>query len=238
MKDEKAGQVRSLFAQIAPRYDLLNAVLSVNLHRRWRPFAVRKAALRPGDWAVDVATGTGDFAWELLRAVGPRGRVVGVDFCAPMVVLGRRKARQRGVEGKIRFVLGQAEDLPFAEDTFDCATLGFALRNVSSVERTLAEMARVVKPGGRVVNLELTRPPGRWWGWMYRWYLHRFVPLIGGLLSGKPEAYAYLSQSIQNFLSPEQVAEQMEAVGLEHIHIYPLAGGVATLHLGVKRGGG
>lgn len=231
--EAEAAYVRRMFGEIAPTYDLLNSLLSANLHKRWRAVAVRRAGLKPGDRVLDVATGTGELALALARTVGPAGPVVGVDFCAPMLALGRRKAARRKI-AEIRFLLGAAEALPFPDDTFQGAFMGFALRNVADVVRTLQEMARVVRPGGRVVNLELTRPHHPWLRWLYDVYSWHGMPWLGGILSGRREAYTYLPRSIRNFLSVEEVKDLMQEVGLGSIQIYPLAGGIATVHVGVK----
>jgi demethylmenaquinone methyltransferase/2-methoxy-6-polyprenyl-1,4-benzoquinol methylase len=225
-----------MFGEIAPTYDLLNSLLSVNLHKRWRSVAVRRAGFGPGDGVLDVATGTGDLALVLARTVGPSGQVVGVDFCEPMLAVGRAKiARKR--PGRVVLLSGSAEALPFPDQTFDGATMGFALRNVTDVARTLREMARVVRPGGRVVNLELTRPRHPWLRWFYDFYSGHGMPFVGGIISGRREAYTYLPYSIRNFLPVERVKEIMQAAGLDPVWVYPLAGGIATIHVGVKCGG-
>lgn len=221
-----------MFAQIAPTYDLLNTLLSANQHKRWRPAAVAAAELRPGALVLDLASGTGDLAVCAARASAPGGRVVGVDFCEPMLRLGLAKARRRGVP--VAFCAGSADDLPFADGTFDAALMGFALRNVPSVSKCLTEMARVVRSGGWVVNLELTRPTRRWLQPAYRWYQDRLMPLVGGLISGRREAYAYLPRSIQEFPDPAAVANEFRAAGLEEVSWQPLSGGLATVHRGRK----
>lgn len=235
--EARGAYVRRMFGEIAPTYDLLNSLLSVNLHKRWRAVAVRRAGLKPGDWVLDVATGTGELALALARMVGPAGPVVGVDFCAPMLALGRRKAARRKLSG-VRFLLGAAEALPFPDHTFDGAFMGFALRNVTDVVRTLQEMVRVVCPEGRVVNLELTQPHHPWLRWLYDFYSWHGLPWLGGILSGRREAYTYLPRSIRNFLSVEEVKDLMREVGLDSIQVYPLMGGIATVHVGVKGGEG
>jgi len=236
-ESSRQADVRRMFEAIAPTYDLLNSLLSANVHKRWRPAAVRWAGFQPGDRVLDVATGTGELALVLARTVGPAGQVVGVDFCAPMLALGRRKAAHRKRLG-IRFLLGAAEALPFPDGTFDGATMGFALRNVTDVLRTLQEMARVVRPGGRVVNLELTRPHHPWLRWLYDFYSRHGLPWVGRVLSRHREAYTYLPHSIRNFLSVEEVKDLMREVGLDSIQVYPLTGGIATVHVGVKGGKG
>jgi demethylmenaquinone methyltransferase/2-methoxy-6-polyprenyl-1,4-benzoquinol methylase len=237
--DEKARAIRRMFARIAHRYDLLNTILSANQHHLWRRKAVEWARLRTGDWALDVATGTADFALALARRVGPQGRVVGVDFCEPILARGRAKVARSRYRRTVHLGLAAAEALPFADDTFAAATIGFALRNVTSVEQTLREMSRVVRPNGRVVTLELTPPDPGWFRRLYEWYARVVIPRLGGWLSGQPEAYAYLPQSIATFMSPEALAELMRTCGLVEVSIHRLSGGVATVHVGVKpvRGG-
>ena len=230
---EKAQAIRRMFALIAHRYDLLNTILSANQHRYWRRAAVRLASPPPGGRALDVATGSGEFALELAKGMDFQGKVVGIDFCGPILERGREKVERRGVPGVI-FVLAAAEALPFPGDTFDIATIGFALRNVVSVEQTLREMQRVVRPGGKVVSLELTRPEKGLWQRFHDWYTRQVVPWVGGMLSGQRPAYVYLRESIATFMSPKELARRMEECGLTQVTIHRFTGGVATLHIGVK----
>ena len=177
---EKAAYVREMFDAIAPRYDLLNSLLSAGIHRGWRRFATRCAALEAGDSALDVCTGTGDWAAELKKRVGARGRVVGADFSLPMLRHGDRRFAQAGVAR----AQGDAARLPFASDTFDAATVAFGIRNVAEIERAFAEMARVVQPGGRVVCLEFAEPhPGPFRA-LYEWYARWVMPRSAGRSAG------------------------------------------------------
>jgi demethylmenaquinone methyltransferase/2-methoxy-6-polyprenyl-1,4-benzoquinol methylase len=230
----KEEYVEGLFASIAPRYDLLNSILSFNRHKYWRAFAVRQCALWPGDRAVDVCAGTMDFAIELSKVVGPSGRVVGVDFCRPMLEVGRTKLEKRRI-GNISFMEGNAERLPFESDSFRAATIGFALRNVASVENTLAEMTRVVEPGGRVVSLELLTPTGPVFKRIYRLYSCRVLPFIAGAINGRRAPYEYLPASIMRFCSREELAKIMQKVGLADVKVYDLTGGIAAVHVGIKQ---
>lgn len=233
MTHEKERYIKEMFQQIAPTYDLLNSLLSLNIHKLWRPIAVRCAGLRPGDRVLDLATGTADLALLLARAVGPEGLVVGADFCAPMLRLGQRKV-SREAAGVIRFALGSADHLPFADDTFDAATMGFALRNVPDRLHCLAEMRRVVRPGGRVVNLDLTSPRQPAVRGVYRFYQDRLMPAVGGLISGRREAYRYLPKSIQGFPPAEEIAAEFRRAGLEEVSWQSLTCGLATVHHGRK----
>lgn len=234
MHGSKEAAVREMFAQIAPTYDLLNALLSFNVHVRWRRAAVEAARLSPGARVLDLATGTGDVALLAAEQVGAEGLVIGVDNCLPMLQAGVRKLARRSGTG-IRMVVGRADSLPFADGVFDAALMAFALRNVPDPAGCLREMARVVRRGGWVVNLELTRPRHALLALVYRWYQDRLMPLIGGLLSGRREAYTYLPRSIQEFSPPQEVARWFEQAGLEEVSWQSLTGGLATLHRGRRR---
>lgn len=233
MGQPKEAFIKDMFAQIAPTYDRLNSILSLNVHRLWRPVAVRAAAPPPGGVVLDLATGTADLALLLAAAVGPGGLVVGTDFCEPMLRLGQAKVRRRG--GPVRLAVGAADELPFAAETFDAVTMAFALRNVPDAGHCLREMARVTRPGGWVVNLELTRPRPRLLREFYRIYQDSLMPSIGGWLSGRREAYSYLPRSIQQFPPPEAVAELFRGAGLEEVSWQSLTFGLATVHRGRKR---
>ncbi|MBV9851050.1 MAG: bifunctional demethylmenaquinone methyltransferase/2-methoxy-6-polyprenyl-1,4-benzoquinol methylase UbiE [Armatimonadetes bacterium] len=227
---ERAAYVREMFDAIAPRYDLLNSLLSAGIHRGWRRFATRCAALQPGDSVLDVCTGTGDWAAELRKTVGPRGRVVGVDFSLPMLRHGDRRFRAAGV-GRAQ---GDAAWLPFASDTFDAATVAFGIRNVAEMGTALAEMARVVRPGGRVVCLEFAEPhPGLFKG-LYVLYSRWVMPAVGGAISGRREAYAYLPASVARFASRARLAETLQDVGLADVRWVDLTFGMVCVHVGVK----
>jgi demethylmenaquinone methyltransferase/2-methoxy-6-polyprenyl-1,4-benzoquinol methylase len=230
----KEDFIRGLFASIAPRYDLLNSILSFNRHKSWRAFAVRQCGLSPGDAAIDVGAGTLDFAIELSKAVGESGRVVAVDFCRPMFEIGLPKLRKRGI-ANISLVEGNAECLPLPSNSFRAATIGFVLRNVQSVERTIAEMTRVVQPGGKVVCLELAKPRGRLFGPVHSAYFYRILPFIGGIVNRRREPYEYLPASLKDFCSREELTGIMEKEGLGDIRVYDLTGGVVAVHVGTKR---
>ncbi len=233
--DEKPRRVRAMFARIAPRYDLLNTLLSAGTHKWWRRTALRACRLRPGMTALDVGAGTGDMAIGMARQVGPQGRVIGVDFCEPMLARGQAKLRARGLEGSVLLTGGDAQSLPLRDTSVDAAVMAFVLRNVADVELALCEMARVVRPGGTVVVLELGRPRGVLLRAVYETYFHRILPRVAALLSHK-DAYTYLPDSVAAFHSPEEVAAMMARAGLEEVRFRLLMGGVATLHVGVAGG--
>lgn len=229
---DKATYVRDMFAGIAGRYDLLNNLLSLNLHRRWRRYAVRLAKLRRGDTALDVCTGTGDFALDLYRVVGAEGTVSGSDFCAPMLKIGKDKT-DAASQNRIGMTLGDAMHLPYASERFDAVTVGFGIRNVADTRQAFAEMARVAKPGGRVICLEANQATHWFWKPLVSFYQNQVVPRLGALLS-KRSAYTYLPKSIEAFHSRETLCEMMREVGLTEVRFYDLNHGSVVVHIGVK----
>jgi demethylmenaquinone methyltransferase/2-methoxy-6-polyprenyl-1,4-benzoquinol methylase len=213
-----------MFDRIAGLYDLMNSVMTAGLHHRWRARAADLAGVRPGDRVLDVATGTGDLAFELARRVGPRGEVVGSDFSEGMLEIARRKAP---AGSPVRFEHGNALELPYADGEFAAATVGFGARNFSDLPRGLAEMARVVRPGGRVVVLEITTPTKPPLSTFFRLWFDRIVPLMG-----RDEAYTYLPNSVRRFPGPEALAATMAAAGLRDIRWILTAGGIIAIHAG------
>jgi demethylmenaquinone methyltransferase / 2-methoxy-6-polyprenyl-1,4-benzoquinol methylase len=223
-----------MFDRIAGRYDLLNSVMTAGLHHRWRQRAADRAELRVGETALDVCCGTGDLALELARRVAPGGHVVGCDFSEPMLDLAREKAAQGGAGG-VRFEWADALRLPYDDGRFDAATVGFGARNLSDLDAGLAEMRRVLRPGGRLVILEITRPLRPPLSTFYSLWFDRAVPLLGAL-AGDREAYSYLPESVRSFPDPRRLAERLDATGLERIRWTVLAGGIIAIHSGVARG--
>jgi demethylmenaquinone methyltransferase / 2-methoxy-6-polyprenyl-1,4-benzoquinol methylase len=220
------GQVRAMFDRISGLYDVMNSVMTAGLHHRWRSRAADLAEVRPGDRVLDVATGTGDLALELARRVGPEGEVVGSDFSEGMLERARRKAT--GV-ANVRFEHGNALSLPYGDGEFAAATVGFGARNFSDLPRGLAEMARVVRPGGRVVVLEITTPTKPPLSTFFRVWFDRVVPLLG-----RDEAYTYLPNSVKRFPGPEALAAEMARAGLRDIRWILTAGGIIALHVGTR----
>jgi demethylmenaquinone methyltransferase / 2-methoxy-6-polyprenyl-1,4-benzoquinol methylase len=222
------GQVRAMFDRIARGYDLMNGVMTAGLHHRWRARAVQLAALRPGDRALDVATGTGDLAVALLRAVAPGGAVVACGFSQAMLALARAKAPA------VRFELADALDLPYRDGEFDAATVGFGARNFADLERGIGEMARVTRPGGRVVILEITQPTREPLASFYRLWFDRLVPALGAV-AGNAAAYSYLPSSVRRFPGPAELAASMQRAGLDRIRYVLTAGGIIAIHVGTAR---
>ena len=229
----KATEVQQMFTAIACKYDLLNSLLSFRRDRAWRRFAVSKCSLRPGGLALDVATGTGEMA-RLLAQRYSESNIVGVDFSSDMLNRARDKIATLSDGDRIQLVEGDALALPFSDNTFDCATIGFALRNVTDIAAAFREMARVVKPGGKVVSLELTRPSSRLVRAVHRFYMFQIITRIGGLISGNRGAYVYLPDSILEFPPPEEVKRIMEKAVLDKVETYRLTLGAATVHVGTK----
>jgi demethylmenaquinone methyltransferase/2-methoxy-6-polyprenyl-1,4-benzoquinol methylase len=224
------AQVRAMFDRIAGLYDRMNSVMTAGLHHHWRRRAADLAALAPGQRALDVATGTGDLAFELARRVGPSGSVVGSDFAERMLDLAREKASAAGVRN-VRFEPANALALPYEDGSFDAATVGFGARNFSDLDGGLREMARVVRPGGRVVVLEITTPQRPPLSSFFELWFDRIVPALGRL-AGDPEAYSYLPNSVRRFPGPEDLAAAMWRLGLREIHYVLTAGGIIALHVG------
>jgi demethylmenaquinone methyltransferase / 2-methoxy-6-polyprenyl-1,4-benzoquinol methylase len=220
-------QVRAMFDRIAGVYDRMNRVMTAGLDARWRARAADLAALGAGGRALDVACGTGDLSIELASRVGERGEVVGCDFSERMLELARHKAPP------VRFEQANALDLPYADAEFDAATVGFGARNFADLDRGLSEMARVVRPGGRVVVLEITTPQRPPLSWFYRVWFDRIVPVLGRL-TGQADAYSYLPSSVRRFPAPEQLAALMAGVGLGRIRWVLTGGGIIAIHVGER----
>ena len=229
----KQRYVAALFARIARRYDLMNTLMTGGMHHRWKRCAAQLAAQGLQGAALDVATGTGDLALALARRPGVN-HAVGVDLLPEMLTLARLKSCKTEIGDHVSLIAGDALCLPFSDNTFACATAGFSLRNVTDLPLSLAEMARVVRPGGRVTTLELTPlGPGVKSG-VLRWYFHRLVPLIGQVVAGDRAAYTYLPQSVDYFLEAGRLADLFRQAGLVDVGYISLGFGAVAVHYGVK----
>jgi demethylmenaquinone methyltransferase/2-methoxy-6-polyprenyl-1,4-benzoquinol methylase len=223
-------QVRAMFDRIAGVYDRMNTVMTAGLHHQWRRRAADLAALEPGARVLDVATGTGDLAIELASRVGPTGEVIAVDFSEQMLALARAKAGGSPID----FQVANALALPFEADEFEAATVGFGARNFSDLPRGLAEMARVVRPGGRVVVLEITTPRRAPLSTFFDLWFDRAVPAFGRV-AGDPDAYSYLPSSVKRFPGPDELASELWQCGLSDVRYVLTAGGIIAIHVGTVR---
>jgi demethylmenaquinone methyltransferase / 2-methoxy-6-polyprenyl-1,4-benzoquinol methylase len=229
--EEFATQVRGMFDRIAGVYDAMNSAMTVGLHHQWRQRAVDRAEVGPGSDALDVCCGTGDLALELRRRIGPDGRVVGCDFSEPMLELARRKSGEEGLP--VEFGWADALDLPYGDASFDAATVGFGARNLADLDKGIAEIARVLRPGGRLVILEITRPQREPLASFYSLWFDRLVPVFGNF-AGDAGAYSYLPDSVRTFPEPRELAAKMDAAGFAEIRWLLLAGGIIAIHSGTK----
>jgi demethylmenaquinone methyltransferase / 2-methoxy-6-polyprenyl-1,4-benzoquinol methylase len=230
--ENKKVYVEQMFTAIAPTYDFLNRLLSFGRDERWRRQAAQYCQVNTG-LVLDVATGTGKMASILSKSPGVQ-KVVGLDFTSAMLIRAKAMLAKQQRNNKIDLIQGDAQYLPFPDSTFDCVTITFALRNVTDITKTFAEMTRVVRPGGRVIFLEMTRPSQGLFQRLYYFYLQHITPLLGSLISRKREAYKYLPDSIMIFPTPQEIKAIMEKVGLKGVVIQSLMGGAATIQMGTR----
>jgi demethylmenaquinone methyltransferase/2-methoxy-6-polyprenyl-1,4-benzoquinol methylase len=233
--DKREVRIRRMFGAIAPSYDLLNHLLSLNIDKYWR-WRTTRVVPPAGDGPIlDLCTGTGDLALAYHRAGRGRVPIVGADFCHEMLILAREKTHRRQAAAKVRYLEADAQRLPFPDDSFQITTVAFGLRNVTDTDRGLAEMVRVTRPGGRVAILEFSRPRGRVFGRLYRFYFRTVLPLVGQTISrSKDNAYCYLPASVLEFPDGEALAERLRRQGLRDVGWHPLTFGIATLYVGTK----
>ncbi|MEM8864261.1 MAG: bifunctional demethylmenaquinone methyltransferase/2-methoxy-6-polyprenyl-1,4-benzoquinol methylase UbiE [Planctomycetota bacterium] len=243
--DKSNARVKRMFGEIAPRYDLLNHLLSMNVDRYWRWRTTKlvpprlPASGRKGAPILDLCTGTGDLALAYDRAAGGKLDIVASDFCPEMLDLGRQKGAKRGLNDHIEWIEADAQALPFESNTYQIVTAAFGLRNVADTDQGLREMARVCQPGGAVAVLEFTTPRWQPFKAFYGWYFRNVLPRIGQTrMRNNSAAYEYLPESVGQFYEYEQLTERMEAAGLDDVRYYPLTLGVATLYVGKKVTGG
>ncbi len=225
--EEFSDDVRGMFDRISGVYDLMNSAMTAGLHHEWRRRAVDLARVGPGSDALDVCCGTGDLALELRRRIGPDGRVVGSDFSEPMLELARAKSGDQGLP--VEFGWADALDLPYGDDSFDAVTVGFGARNLADLDKGLAQMARVLRPGGRLVILEITRPHREPLATFYSLWFDKVVPVLGSA-AGDAEAYSYLPESVRSFPEPRELAARIDAAGFDEIRWLLLAGGIIAIH--------
>ncbi|MBV5339679.1 MAG: bifunctional demethylmenaquinone methyltransferase/2-methoxy-6-polyprenyl-1,4-benzoquinol methylase UbiE [Deltaproteobacteria bacterium] len=230
---DKGEKIQQMFGAIAPRYDFLNRLLSFGIDRRWRTKAVRLLKYREGSRILDVATGTGDVALEIALRTPDSVKITGADFCKEMVDLGAVKVAASPYAARIDLKVAACEDLPFANETFDSVTIAFGIRNVVDRRLGLAEMWRVMRPGGRVIILEFSTPRSLLFRQLYYFYFRRLLPVVGGLFS-RYNAYKYLPDSVLEFPSQEEFSRMMSEAGFRNIHLHELTFGIATIYVGEK----
>lgn len=231
---EKAGLVGRVFQNVAGKYDLMNDLMSLGVHRVWKRFTVDQTRARPGQQVLDLAGGTGDLGAALARRVGPTGKVVIADINPAMLAVGRDRLADKGIVGNVEFVEADAEHLPFEDNRFDVVTLAFGIRNMTHPEQALREIRRVLKPGGRALILEFSHPTWPGLGPIYDLYSFHILPRIGQVVAGDRESYQYLVESIRRWPDQESFRAMMEAAGLERVEYFNLSGGIVALHKGFK----
>lgn len=230
---EKTARVRGVFDSVAGKYDLMNDLMSGGLHRLWKRFALSQTGLRPGQSALDVASGTGDLGAGVARQVGREGLAVLTDINREMLSRGRDRLIDRGLSKQVAFVIANAERLPFSDRSFDCVTIGFGLRNVTDKAAALASMRRVLRPGGRLLVLEFSKPTLEILQPAYDAYSFNILPRLGGIVAGDSASYRYLAESIRMHPDQPALADMIRAAGFDECRWHNLAGGIVALHVGV-----
>lgn len=232
---EKANYVHTVFEEIADNYDFMNDITSFRTHKLWRKKTMEKMRIKEGSTALDVCCGTADWTIDLAKH-SKTGKIIGLDFSENMLNIGEKKVKTEQLDNQIELIHGNAMDIPYEDNTFDYTTIGFALRNVPDIEKTLSEMMRVVKPGGKVVSLEISKPKNKIWRKLYFFYFYKIVPILGKVFVNSYEQYSWLPTSLTKFPEQDELAEAFRKVGLEDVEIYPLLGGISAIHIGHKRG--
>lgn len=233
-EEEKAGRVAQVFHSVADKYDLMNDLMSLGIHRLWKRFTIELSGVRGGQRVLDLAGGTGDLAARFSRMVGPTGEVVLCDINDSMLRVGRERLADRGAVGNIHYVQADAEALPYPDNHFDCITIAFGLRNVTHKEAALASMNRVLKPGGRLLVLEFSQPVAPGLKPVYDLYSFSVLPVLGRLVTGDSDSYRYLAESIRMHPDQKTLKGMMEEVGFGRCEYFNLTGGIVALHRGFK----
>lgn len=233
-KDEKVAKVAEVFHSVAAKYDIMNDLMSGGVHRVWKRFTIDCSGVRPGHKVLDLAGGTGDLTAKFSRIVGDTGQVILADINNSMLNVGRDKLRDMGIVGNVNYVQANAEELPFPDDFFDCITISFGLRNVTDKDKALRSMFRVLKPGGRLLVLEFSKPIIEPLSKIYDAYSFHLLPKMGELIANDAESYRYLAESIRMHPDQETLKSMMEDAGFEQANYYNLTGGIVALHRGYK----
>ena len=232
--DEKVSRVRDVFDSVADKYDVMNDVMSMGVHRLWKRYAIEMTGLKPGQKALDLASGTGDLAAKLAERVGAKGEVIASDINGSMLGRGRERLVDRGIIGNVRFLQANAESLPLPDNYFDCVTISFGLRNVTDKDAALRAIYRVLKPGGRLLVLEFSKPVVPGLKKVYDAYSFKLLPLMGKFIADDAESYQYLAESIRMHPGQNELKAMMVEAGFERCDYFNLTGGVVALHRGYK----
>lgn len=233
-EDKKADLVADVFHSVATKYDIMNDVLSLGIHRIWKRFTIDCSGARPGQKVLDLAGGTGDLTAKFSRIVGSKGEVILADINDSMLKVGRSKLRDKGIEGNVNYVQANAEELPFPDNHFDIVTIAFGLRNVTNKDKALASIFRVLKPGGRLLVLEFSKPIYSPVEKFYDFYSFNILPKLGKLIADDSESYQYLAESIRMHPDQDTLKEMMQEVGFEGTEYFNLSAGIVALHRGYK----
>ncbi len=232
--EAKAGRVADVFHSVAAKYDVMNDLMSGGVHRLWKRFTIELSGVRPGHKVLDIAGGTGDLSFKFARLVGEAGQVVLADINESMLKVGRDRLLDRGIAGNLQVAQADAQYLPFADNTFDCITIAFGLRNVTDKDMALRSMLRVLKPGGRLLVLEFSKPRNALLEKVYDTYSFRVLPFMGKLVANDADSYRYLAESIRMHPDQETLKGMMEEAGFVNTDFYNMTGGIVALHKGVK----
>jgi demethylmenaquinone methyltransferase/2-methoxy-6-polyprenyl-1,4-benzoquinol methylase len=233
-KEEKAGLVADVFHSVASRYDLMNDLMSGGVHRIWKRFTIELSGVRKGNSVLDIAGGTGDLAARFAQLVGSEGRVVLADINDSMLQVGRDKLLDQGIQGNIEYVQADAQHLPFPDNSFDCITIAFGLRNVTDMDLALRSMLRVLKPGGRLLVLEFSKPQNALLSKAYDNYSFHVLPVMGRLVANDSDSYQYLAESIRKHPDQDTLRDMMEDAGFCQCEYHNMTGGIVALHRGLK----
>lgn len=233
-KSAKANKVADVFHSVASKYDLMNDLMSGGVHRIWKRYTIEMSAVRAGHSVLDIAGGTGDLSYKFSRLVGPEGQVVLADINDSMLSVGRDKLTDRGVAGNITYCQADAQYLPFPDNTFDCITIAFGLRNVTDKDLALESMLRVLKPGGRLLVLEFSKPKNPVMQTLYDQYSFKILPLMGKVITNDSDSYQYLAESIRMHPDQETLKDMMSQAGFERCNYHNMTNGVVALHMGLK----
>jgi demethylmenaquinone methyltransferase/2-methoxy-6-polyprenyl-1,4-benzoquinol methylase len=233
-ESQKAKKVADVFHSVAAKYDVMNDLLSGGMHRLWKRFTIELSGVRLGNRVLDIAGGTGDLARKFSQLVGPTGEVVLADINASLLTVGRDRLLDLGVAGNVQFVQADAEKLPFPDNHFDCVTIAFGLRNVTHKEDALRSMLRVLKPGGRLLVLEFSKPTSKMMSKAYDAYSFAFMPMMGKLIANDAESYRYLAESIRMHPDQETLKAMMVDAGFDRVTYHNMTSGIVALHRGIK----